>query len=210
MLKFLGLLTLFALPIVAGAVTSPTMLAVRCTNSATTTYVNGAPSNTISSEVSPTATGATAAGVNATVCAVPATEPNTWYLRVSNDGGVTYTFVTLASLGFGSAGNVPPPPNANAAVLTWTAPTQNTDGTTITAPLTYNVYRGASATALTKLTSVSALTYTDPAGSATPTTYFYAITAVEAGVESVDSGVVSKTIAAAALTPGAPTSLVAH
>jgi hypothetical protein len=100
--------------------------------------------------------------------------------------------------------------NTSTAVLTWIAPTLNTDGSKITAPLTFNVYRGSSAANLTKLTNVSALTYTDNAGSATPVTYFYAITAVEAGAESVDSGVVSKTIAAAALTPGAPTGAAAH
>ena len=97
------------------------------------------------------------------------------------------------------------------ATLTWAAPTTNTNGTPITVPLTYNVYRGGSATTLTKLTNVSALTYVDPAGSATPTTYFYAVTAICAGcTESADSGVVSDTIAAAALTPGAPVGLAVH
>jgi hypothetical protein len=97
------------------------------------------------------------------------------------------------------------------ATLTWSAPTTNTSGSPITVPLTYNVYRGASAATLLKLTNVSALTYVDPAGSATPTTYFYAVTATCAGcTESADSGVVSDTIAAAALTPGAPGSLAVH
>jgi hypothetical protein len=97
------------------------------------------------------------------------------------------------------------------ATLTWAAPTANTNGTPITVPLTYNVYRGSSATTLTKLTNVSALTYVDPAGSATPTTYYYAVTAICAGcTESADSGVVSDTIAAPALTPGAPSGLMVH
>jgi hypothetical protein len=97
------------------------------------------------------------------------------------------------------------------ATLTWIAPTLNTNGTPITAPLTYNVYRGSSATTLTKLTNVSALTYVDPAGSATPTMYYYAVTAICAGcTESADSGVVSDTIAAATLTPGAPSGLAVH
>jgi hypothetical protein len=47
----------------------------------------------------------------------------------------------------------PPPVFASSAVLTWIAPTQNTDGSVITVPLTYNVYRGTTATNLTKLAS---------------------------------------------------------
>lgn len=102
----------------------------------------------------------------------------------------------------------PLPVVASSAVLTWGAPTVFTNGATIAVPLTYNVYRGASAATLTKLTNVTGVTYTDVAGSATPTTYFYAVTTTCAGcTESVDSGVVSATLAAATLTPSAPSSL---
>jgi hypothetical protein len=49
----------------------------------------------------------------------------------------------------------PPPVLPSSAVLTWVAPTPNTDGSAITVPLTYNVYRGTTATNLAKLTSVT-------------------------------------------------------
>jgi hypothetical protein len=110
------------------------------------------------------------------------------------------------------AGASPPATKAQ-AVLTWVAPTLTVSGAPLPAgiALTYNVYRGASATTLAKLTNVSALTYTDPAGSTTPTTYFYAITATCATcTESADSGVVSATIIAPALQAAPPTGLASH
>lgn len=105
-----------------------------------------------------------------------------------------------------------PPPSATydaQAVISWTAPPAFTDGTSINVPLTYNVYRGTSPTALTKLTSVTGLTYTDPAGSATPTTYYYAISATcSSCTEGAESALVNKTIAAPALKPGAPAATI--
>jgi hypothetical protein len=91
------------------------------------------------------------------------------------------------------------------AVLNWTAPATDTNGAPISVPLTYNVYRGLNATSMAKLTNVSGLSYIDPAGSTSPTTYFYAVTAVQAGHEGAQSNVVSGTIAAPTLTPTAPT-----
>lgn len=103
----------------------------------------------------------------------------------------------------------PPVANGSQAVVSWTAPANFTDGTPVNVPLTYNVYRGTSAAALTKLTNVTGLTYTDPAGSATPITYFYAITATcPTCTESAQSNVVSKTIAAPALQAGAPAATI--
>lgn len=106
----------------------------------------------------------------------------------------------------------PPPPTFKAAALiTWTAPTLNTDGSTIAGPLTYNVYRAclagtATPTAgLTKLTSVTGVTFTDPAGSVTPSTCTYAISAVNAAAaESGLSNTFTTTIAAVAVKPGTP------
>jgi hypothetical protein len=121
-----------------------------------------------------------------------------WYSKAS----------PTAAWGAGTATS-PLPTYAAQVVLTWAAPIDYTNGAVIAAPLTYNVYRGASATTLLKLTNVTGLTYTDVAGSATPTTYFYAVTAICAGcTESADSGIISATLAAASLTPAAPTSLV--
>lgn len=94
-----------------------------------------------------------------------------------------------------------------AANLSWTAPTQTASGAALPAglALTYDIYRGANTTALTKLTNVSALAYVDPAGSAVPTTYYYAVSATcSTCTESAESAVVSITIAAPALQTGSP------
>jgi hypothetical protein len=106
----------------------------------------------------------------------------------------------------------PPPPVLPAAAnLSWTAPATFVDGTAITVPLTYNVYRGATAATLTKLTNVTGTVYTDPAGSAAATTYIYAVTALCAAcTESADSGTVTVTIAATQHQPSPPTSLADH
>jgi hypothetical protein len=97
------------------------------------------------------------------------------------------------------------------ATITWSAPLVNADGSPISGPLTYDIYRGSTATALTKLTSVSALTYVDPAGSPTPTTYYYAVAANYAGGNpGAETNVVPDTIAAAVLVPGVPTGLAVH
>lgn len=59
-------------------------------------------------------------------------------------------------------------PAVRQASLSWVAPTQYTDGTPITTPLTYNVYRGARGSAKARIaTGVVALAYVDsgrPAG----------------------------------------------
>ena len=89
----------------------------------------------------------------------------------SPSGNVWITAVAANSLA--TVVTTPPAGPSAQAIVSWSAPTAFTDGTPINVPLTYNVYRGSSATTLTKLTNVTGLSYTDPAGSATPTTYFY-------------------------------------
>lgn len=72
---------------------------------------------------------------------------------------------------------------AGTATLTWGAPSQNTDGSAITSPLTYKVYGGVQGTAKTVLATVSTLTYTH---SAAPNgvTYCYQVSAVAGSQES--------------------------
>lgn len=84
---------------------------------------------------------------------------------------------------------------APVATLTFTPPTTNLDGTPITGPLTYNLYEGASATALTKtatgLTGSPVVTKTGLAGG---TVEYFALTAVNSqGVESPLSNTACKT-----------------
>jgi hypothetical protein len=75
---------------------------------------------------------------------------------------------------------------AGTATLTWTAPTQYTNGTAIAAPITYRVYRGNCGAAKTLLASPAAATYVDstaPNGS----NLGYTVSAVVAGVESAQT-----------------------
>lgn len=72
--------------------------------------------------------------------------------------------------------------------ITWTPPTMNTDGSTLTDLAGFNLYRGTSATNLAKIKSLgkTVTSYVDPALASG--TYLYAATAVNAGSqESVKS-----------------------
>lgn len=96
---------------------------------------------------------------------------------------------------------------AVAASLTasWTAPTQNTDGTAITAPLTYNLYTGAKGAEVktqANLTATQATIAGLTAGAQTCAT----VTAVANGVESAQSAEVCATPAFP--TPNPPTNLL--
>lgn len=86
--------------------------------------------------------------------------------------------------------------SSGAATLSWTAPTLNADGTTLTNLAGYRIYYGTSSSSLTKtiaLNSAGLTTYmvTDLA----PATYYFAISAVNSsGAESSRSAVASKTV----------------
>lgn len=96
--------------------------------------------------------------------------------------------------------------HAGTASLICTPPTKNTDGSIITGAITYNFYRGTSATTVTtklNATPATICAYTD---SAAPVgTNYYAVTALVAGEESALSAVASKTIAPPV--PNAPSNL---
>ena len=90
-------------------------------------------------------------------------------------------------------------------VLTWTPPTQNTDGTAISVPLTYNIYEYA-AGLWTKVGSTAAgvITFSIQLGFGSTTNF--RVTAVEGTAESAPSNVFTKIIAAApSSTPNPPT-----
>lgn len=112
---------------------------------------------------------------------------------------VLFAFLPLLSTAQGA-------PAAPSAVLTWSPPTQFTDGTPITGAITYNVYQGTSATTLTKVASgVTGSTQTISTGLVDGATYFWSVTAVVGGVESAQTGPVSKTFSPG--TPGVVVSL---
>lgn len=86
---------------------------------------------------------------------------------------------------------------AGTANLTWTLPTKNTDGSTITAPVTIKVYRattqaGLATAPVLATTAAGATAYADataPAG-----TVWYQISAVVNGQESARTGAVSTVV----------------
>ncbi len=89
------------------------------------------------------------------------------------------------------------------ATLTWSAPTVNTDGSAITDALTYNVYRGPSATAFTLLKAGATSPYVDSGLAAG--THYYTVTAVNsANRESAQATPASLTIAPLVVTPKTP------
>ena len=105
---------------------------------------------------------------------------------------------TSSSIGpFAIAVNAPaPPPTTGSASLSWTEPTQNTDGTPITGLAGYHIYYGTSASAMTTTITVASPSQTSYVVSGlAPGTYYFAVVAYNsAGIDSPESNVGSKTI----------------
>jgi hypothetical protein len=81
------------------------------------------------------------------------------------------------------------------ATLSWTAPTQNTDGTALTNLAGYRIVYGASASALSQTVQVTNAGVTTYVIDLTPGTYYFAIKAYTSeGTESSLSNVVAKTV----------------
>jgi hypothetical protein len=87
-------------------------------------------------------------------------------------------------------------PTTGSATLSWTVPTENTDGTPIVGLAGYHIYYGTSAGALTTSVTISDPTETSyVVGGLAPGTYYFAIVAFNsAGVDSPQSNMASKTI----------------
>jgi hypothetical protein len=82
------------------------------------------------------------------------------------------------------------------ATLSWTAPTQNTDGTSLTNLAGYRIYYGTSSTALTQTIQVAnAGVTTYVLENLSPATYYFSVRAyTSTGAESNASNVASKTV----------------
>lgn len=116
----------------------------------------------------------------------------------------TYSNVTIRVSDGASTASLPPfsiavnaPQSSNgAATLSWTPPTRNTDGSTLTNLAGYRIYYGTSASSLNRTiridsAGVTSYVVTDLA----PGTHYFAVTALNSlGAESERSTVVSKTI----------------
>lgn len=140
------------------------------------------------------------------ICTIAANVPNTEFTRVSTDGGASYVWATLASVGLGIAPIVAAPSVAAGTnvSITWTPPTVNADGSALSPLTAFTVYRGPTPTSLARLNSVGStvLAYSDsnmPVG-----TWYYAVTASNTAGESAQTGPVSITVMAPVTTPSVP------
>lgn len=76
---------------------------------------------------------------------------------------------------------------ANTGTINFTPSTQNTDGTAIDGPVTYNLYQGIKGAAKTKVGTVAATGTTINTGLANGVEYCWEVTAVARGNESARS-----------------------
>ena len=81
------------------------------------------------------------------------------------------------------------------AVLSWKAPTQNIDGSTLTNLAGYKIYYGNASRNYTQTVSVSGGSTVQRTVALSPGTWYFAVTALDSrGRESAFSGEVSKSI----------------
>jgi hypothetical protein len=90
----------------------------------------------------------------------------------------------------------PASPATGSANLSWTAPTENTNGTPLTDLAGYHIYYGTSAGAWTSTITILDATETSyvVSGLASGTYYFAVVAFNSEGIDSADSNVGSKTI----------------
>lgn len=117
-------------------------------------------------------------------------------LLLSGCGGSSGSNSTLVSTS--SSGSTPNPASAKqgSATLTWTAPTQNSNGTALTNLAGYHIYYGTSTGSLSNeinITSPGTLTYV-VSNLSTGTWYFAVAAYTNTGLEGAMSNVGSKTI----------------
>jgi len=104
----------------------------------------------------------------------------------------------LAACGGGSSNpsNLPPPPSTGSATLTWTLPTQNTDGSPLTDLAGFRIMFGQSPTALDQSVTVNSPTATSyTVGNLDSGTWYFAIVAFDSlGGASAPTNLVTATI----------------
>lgn len=113
----------------------------------------------------------------------------------SQDAGSGNVTIQAAAL-YGASSPPPPPPPTGNALLHWSAPSTNTDGTPLTDLAGFYIYRGTDPAALSRVAKIdgaSETSFTDQALAAG--TWYYAASAFNArGAESAKTAVASKTI----------------
>lgn len=166
----------------AGAAPAATMQGVACTNGGSTFKLVPVTS-AVTMEVSATNSG------QGLLCQLLTKTLSTWFVRVSADGGTTYSFVTVASV-LGTAPPTkptppapPPKPTTSTFTVTWSPSTTDRTGATLTVPVTYNLYRGSTVSTVTLYKSSVTSPFLDPA-IPLGTVECYAVTAIDTYGES--------------------------
>jgi hypothetical protein len=115
------------------------------------------------------------------------------------------TWVLASTLTFATSA---PPAINSTAVLKWTAPTQNVNGTALTNLASYNIYEGTSAATVAKVANVLAPATTYTVTGLTPGTYYFTVTAVNSASPAVESAQASPdavgTVSAPVVTTATP------
>lgn len=113
-----------------------------------------------------------------------------------SDGNSTASLPAFSIVVRAPTSQTPPPTSSGVATLSWTPPTRNIDGSSLTNLAGYRIYYGTSANTLNRTVSVnSAGVASYVVTDLSPATYYFAITALNsAGVESARSTVVSKVV----------------
>lgn len=116
-------------------------------------------------------------------------------IRITVSDGVSSASLPLFSITV-RAPSTSPTSSSGAATLSWTPPTRNTDGTSLTNLAGYRIYYGTSSTSLTRTINVgSAGIASYVVTGLSPSTYYFAISAYNSsGAESSRSAVVSKIV----------------
>lgn len=184
---------MFALPLLAAALLASLSLAPQKAEAATPITIGLSPSN----GVAPYQATLTWNAPGAVAC----TATGAWSGTKAASGSLAVTVQNATPFGLNCSYN------DDAVLVSWTAPTTNTDGSQLTDLAGFNIYRGTSATTLARIKSVGAnvLSYSD-AGLGNGT-YFYGVTAVNANSKESDQAkspsVVTKASSLAAnVTPG--------
>jgi len=150
--------------------------------------------NTLSFSISNKPSWATFSTTNGRLSGTPSSSNVGTFSNISikvSDGKATVSLPTFAITVNPSTSS-----SSGTATLSWTAPTRNTDGSTLTNLAGYRIYYGTSSSSLTKTISInSAGLTTYVVSDLAPATYYFAISAVNSsGTESTRSSVSSKVV----------------
>lgn len=118
------------------------------------------------------------------------------WIQIEGVDGQTTTWLPTYTLTVNAATTTSPPPSTGTVTISWTPPTQNTDGSALTNLAGYHIYYGTSQSNLNQVVNITnpgLATYV--LSNLSVATYYFAMTAItSSGLESSRSNVVSHTV----------------